>query len=184
MLQLKRDFQNYKVEWNNMQTTSLDYLIPYVRLNIGDTNPAAYRYTDEWITVSLVAAVKTLGAWWRNKYLLTAENLVYRNTEIIEEAADGESVIMSADERPIVLMASIVMLQGSLENSAWNIASWKDAEISYSNLEGGKLRNSNLGRLWDELQYLMLPPTKRLARTRKQSLPGYLNNKYERDTEY
>lgn len=167
-----------------MQTTSLDYLIPYVRLNIGDTNPATYRYTDEWIGIALVAAIKTLGSWWREKYLLTSDNLVYRNTDVIDEVVGDEPVIMSKDERPIVLMASIVMLQGSLENSAWNIASWKDAEISYSNLEGGKLRNTNLERLWDELKYLMLPPTKRLARTRKQSLPGYLNNEYEKTTKY
>jgi hypothetical protein len=38
--------------------------------------------------------------------------------------------------------------------------------------------------LVNELNSLILPPTKRLARTKKLSLPGYLNNSHERDTEY
>jgi hypothetical protein len=155
------------------------YLLPHVRLYIGDINPAAYRYTDAWLMVAIQASVKALGAWWRDRYLLDGSNLVYRNTEIYFEDAEPP-VIMSADERPIVIMAAVIVLQGSLENSAWDLSSWKDNEISYSNLEGGRIRNSNLQRLWDELLYLLLPPTKKLAGTMKGSLPGYIGNDYER----
>jgi len=162
------------------KVSNLGYLIPALRLTIGDTDPAAYRYLDEWLHVALVASVKTLEAWWLDKYLIDTDNNVYRNTECGVPFEQAEPpVILQRDERPIQLMAAILILNGSLENSAWSTYSWKDAEISFSNLEGGRLRNSNLGRLWDELNYLLKPPTKRLAKTQKGSLPGYLNNKWE-----
>jgi hypothetical protein len=66
-----------------------------------------------------------------------------------------------------------------LESSAWSIGSWKDNEISVSSIEQGRLRTGTLRNLWDELNGLLLPPTKRLVRARKGSLPGYLGNDYE-----
>jgi hypothetical protein len=81
-------------------------------------------------------------------------------------------------------MSAITVLSGDLENNAWNISSWKDAEISYSNIESGKVKNDFIKRLWDELMYLLTPPSKKLAGTRKGSLPGYLNNTYEKTTDF
>jgi hypothetical protein len=70
-------------------------------------------------------------------------------------------------------MASLIILGGSLENNAWNIASWKDAEISYSNITGGKIMQDSVQRRWDELNSRLLSPNKRLARPLKGSLPGF-----------
>lgn len=81
-------------------------------------------------------------------------------------------------------MAAIVVLEGSLENSAWNVSIWRDAEISYSSVESGKLRSETLKRLWAELDNLIKSPMKRLAQGKKSSLPGYIDNEYERKTKF
>lgn len=165
---------------DGVKVSNIGYLIPYLRLTMGDTNPTNYRYLDHWLHIALIASVKTLQAWWLDKYLINDSNNIYRNTTtgIPFEQAEPPT-ILQRDERPIVLMAAIIILEGSLENSAWSISSWKDAEISFSNLESGRIRDSNLERLWNELNGLIKPPTKRLARTLKGSLPGYLNNEWE-----
>lgn len=162
--------------------TNLDYLIGYVRVRIGDVDPTRYKYTDEWIRTSLVAAVNTLGLWWNFKYLLDTDYNIYRNPNgyfIFPEDTFG--IIEPADEQTICMMAHYIMLEGSLENSAWDYASWKDYEISFSNLESARTRTANLNRLWNQIMLTIKPPQKRLARPIKGSLPGYLNNPYERN---
>lgn len=161
-----------------MATVSPEYLIPYVRLNLGDTDQATYRYTDTWLSLAIVGSIKALGPWWRDRYLIDTSNLIYRNSTEIFYFAEPP-VIQSSDERPIVLMACLIIGEGSLESNSWNIASWRDNEISFTNLEQGRIKDSNLNRLRDELLYLLKPPTKRLAYSTKQSLPGYKNNEFE-----
>lgn len=160
---------------------NLSYLIPYVRLRIGDTNSATYRYSDEWIVVALTASVQMLGRYLNYRYLLDSTNSVYRNPNetnwIFDEATYG--IIQPGDEQVIVLMATIILLEGSLENSAYNFVSWRDAEISFSNLEQSRARGGIIGRLWDELNSIILSPVKRLAKPIKQSLPGFIENEYE-----
>lgn len=163
--------------------TDLSYLLPYLRLKIGDVVPATYRYLDSWLTTALVLAIKELSRWWNFKYLVDENNVVTRNPALLYEL-EAPPVIQAYDEAPIIIMAALITLEGSLENSAWSTASWKDAEISYSNLEGGRLRDTNLKRLQDELLSLLVPPTKRLARARKGHLPGFKGNGYETNTQY
>jgi len=160
-------------------STNLDYLIPYVRLRLGDTDSTAYRYTDEWVQSGILAAIQSLSMWWNIKYLLDASNNVYRNTYSTFSFSEPP-IVEPQDNQIIVLMATYIILEGSLENSAWNFVSWRDAEISFSNLESSRARNSTLERLWLELTSTMKVPTKRLAKTLKGSLPGYLNNDYEK----
>jgi hypothetical protein len=167
-----------------MATVDISYLLNYLRLYIGDTTPATYRYTDAWLKTALEAAVKFLAAWWNNKYIIDTNYLVSRNTEVTSFLDDEPPVIQADDEWPLVLAAAIITLEGSLESTSWNIASWKDYEISYSNLESGKLKDRRIERMLTDLKDYLLPPTKRLARPIKQSLPGYLNNSYERDGKY
>lgn len=161
--------------------TNLDSLIMYLRLRIGDTNSNAYRYTDDWLRTALVGAVKNLEQWWNFKYLLDANYNIYRNPQIsfiFDEATYG--ILEPGDDFTIVIMAAIVILEGSLENSAWDFVSWSDAEIRYSNLESSRARGSTIDRLWNELLGRLKPPQKRLAVPLKGDLPGYLNNSYER----
>lgn len=165
-----------------METVNPEYLITDLRLRLGDTNPATYRYTDEWLKIALLASIRALGAWWKNKYLVDSDTqLVSRNSSITFEFSEPP-VIEQDDEFPIIIMATIIIMEGSLENASWNLVSWRDNEISFTNLEQGRIKTSSLSRLWDLLLSELTPPTKKLAGTSKQSLQGYkLNINENRD---
>ena len=165
------------------EVTNLDYLIDSLRLHLGDIDSTAYRYTDEWLRTSLVMSIKTLQRWWDYKYLVDTNYDVYRNQHWAYLFPEPP-IIEHGDEEPVILMASLVIKEGSLENNSWNVGSWKDAEIAYSNIEGNKAKLESLQNDWDALTSILKPPTKRLARTIKGSLPGYKGNLYERTTKY
>lgn len=161
-----------------MATTTLNFLITDLRVHLGDADETALRYTDAWLLSALIMSVKALGRWWNFKYLLNSSNEAYRNSNITFLFSEPP-VIEVYDERLIVLMASIIIKEGSLENSSWSVGSWKDAEIAYSNIEGSKAKQESLKKDWAELTSYISSPTRRLATPKKKSLPGYLNNPYE-----
>lgn len=163
--------------------TNLDYLIDSLRLHLGDINFDTYRYTDEWLRTALVLSVKSLMKWWNYKYLLDNDNNVERNSHSTY-LFPSPPIIERGDERAIILMASIIMKEGSLENSSYDMGSWRDAEIAYSNIESSKAKQLSLQKDIEELKSIITPPSRRLAQPVKGSLPGYLNNLYERITEY
>lgn len=164
--------------------TNLDNLIQFVRLRIGDINSSSYRYLDSWIRTALVSAVDLLSKWWNQKYLLDTSFNIYRNPySSFAFPEDIFGVVEPGDKNAIILTACILLLEGSLENSAWDFYSWRDAEISFSNLEQARTRNDILNKLWEELYNILKPPSKRLAHSRKGNLSGYLGNLYERGDE-
>lgn len=145
--------------------TGVEYLIPFLRLKLGDINPLTYRYLDEWLKISLITSVRSLERYWGSKYIVEDSGIVSRNasyTQFEFEEADG--IIQKKDENIIVIKAALIILEGSLENSAWSAGSWRDAEISYSNIEGGRLRTETLRNLKAELDSLIKSPMKRLTR--------------------
>lgn len=163
--------------------TNLDYLIDQLRLWIGDTNPLSQRYSDSWLRTSLVGSVKALRAWWRDKYLIddTTYN-VSRNSGRSYLFEYGEPPIVDhRDEMPIILMASIIIKSGSLQNAAWDLVSWRDFEVSVSSQEVGSTLKISLQRDWDLLKDYLVAPTRHLAGSRKRSLIGYGKNSYERN---
>jgi hypothetical protein len=163
-----------------MATTDLTYLLPRLRLRIGDTDESSYRYIDDWLIVALVGAIESLQRWWNYKYLIDENDLVYRNpncTFVLPEPP----VVERGDTQIIVLMASIVIKSGDMQSLSWNLGSWKDAEISYSNIESGKSKSDSIKRDWEELKSLITPPTRKLSFPVKGHLPGYTDNKYEYD---
>jgi len=91
--------------------TNYDYLIPKLRLHLGDfTEP--YRYTDEWLRTALAGSIDLLGAWWDNKYQLSSDELtVSRNTAVSFTVAEPP-IIVKSDERPIILRAGLIMKSG------------------------------------------------------------------------
>jgi len=163
--------------------TVISDLITPVRTKVGDRS-SPYRCADEWIESAIQVAHLQLQRYIYNKYLLDATPDIVRNTEYspwyYTEAEVG--VIEPQDESLYITMTAIVLVQGDLEANAWNIGSWKDFEISYSNIAAGKHVDANLNRLWGELEALITPPTKRLVTPRKQSLPGFKDNKFETKT--
>ena len=76
-------------------------------------------------------------------------------------------------------MASIILKEGSLESSSWNLGHWKDNEVSYSNVAGGKNKQFSIKADWNELNSILLPPAQRLMGSSKKHLPGYKGNEYE-----
>jgi hypothetical protein len=158
---------------------NIEYLIDPLRLRLGDIVPASYRYLDEWLRVALIQAVKKAGRYWNYKYLVDESNVVSRNPHLSFLLSEPP-IIETPDEDIIVIMAAIIVLEGSLENSAWSAASWRDAEIAVSNLEQFRTRSGTIASLIAELNQLILSPTKRLVWASKQSLPGYKGNTYER----
>ncbi len=85
------------------------------------------------------------------------------------------------DSYIIILMTSVLIKSGDLQNFSWNLGSWRDAEISYSNIEGGKSKSDMIKRDWEELMSLLTPPVKKLSSSYKGHLPGYVGNDYEQD---
>lgn len=143
--------------------SNISYLIPVLRVKLWDVNPAAYRYTDVWLDVALVTAIKSLQRWWRSRYLVNStDTIVSRNTEYVFGFVEPP-VIQSSDERIVILMASIIIKEGSLEASSWNTTSWRDAEYYVSNTEGGRLKEGSLKRDWEELLSLIKSPLKQLS---------------------
>ena len=164
--------------------TNLDYLIDFIRIQIGDMTPP-YRYTDSMLRTTIIISIRTLQRWWNSKYLIDSTTYnVYRNPAAINFLFPEPPIIQDLDQRPIELMTSIIIKTGSLENVSYNIGSWRDYEVSYSNIEGGRLKDSSLKRDWEELNALLTPPSKKLAWPIKGSLPGYKGNAYERDTKF
>lgn len=153
-------------------TTDLDYLIPALRWKLGDIDSSNYRYVDEWLRVSLVSALKSLQRWWGIKYLIDDTTYVVTRYSGSSFTFDEPPVIQQMDENPIVIMAAILTKEGSLENSAWSTGSWRDAEVSVSNIEGSRVRESGLNKLWDELNSYLTPPTKRLTGVVRTGIPG------------
>lgn len=163
-----------------MATTTVTYLLPKLRLHLGDIS-TPYTYLDQWLELSLVASVESLQRWWNYKYLLNTSDEVYRNTKSTLFLFPEPPVIQDSDERPIILMAGIIIKGGDLQNLSWNVGAWRDAEISYSNIEGSRTKRQALQSDWEELKSLLPEPTKRLTFSRKSHLPGYRDNLFEYD---
>jgi hypothetical protein len=145
--------------------TDLTYLIPLLRLKIGDITAASYRYLDEWLEISLNASIRSLERYWGSKYIISDSGTVTRNSSYTQfEFPESEGMIQKKDELIIVIKAALIILEGSLENSAWNTGSWKDAEISYSNIQAGNMRGETIKNLKAELDSILKPPSKRLTK--------------------
>lgn len=142
---------------------NLDYLIPTLRLHLGDTDPASYRYIDGWLRVALVSGVKSMQRWWGDRYLINATTYDVERSTTYTFTYTDPPIIQDPDERPLILMASILVKSGSLESNSWGVGSWKDAEIAVSNIEGSRAKQFGLGMDWEELKLYILPPTKRLS---------------------
>ena len=149
-------------------TTSLDYLIDDLRVHLGDI-AAPYRYEDAHLRHALVMACKTLARKWGYRYSIDGNYVVARNASLSFEHT-SPPVIDQSDERCFILQAAIIVKSATLNDSAWDIASWKDDEVSYSNIAGGKALESSLDRDLAELAALL---KRKLMEARTQSLGGF-----------
>lgn len=162
-----------------MVVTGLDYLIDQLRVHLNDVNPADYEYSTEYLRSALVYGLRALGYRWNHRYLIDGTTyIVSRNTlSSYRFMFTDPPPVQAPDEIIIVLQASIMIKMGRNRASSANVASWRDDEISYSNIASGRAMSEDLQGDIDWLNMLM--PKKRLYGAARQSLPGYTDNAYE-----
>lgn len=172
--------------------SDLDYLLGSLRIHLGDfTSP--YTYSDGFLRKSLVDAFKSLGNRWQRRYNLLVSGYsvvsgfdlgyysVERNLDKYVFQDEEPPIIMLDDERPLVLMAAINIKRGVLQNISLTLGSWRDDEISQSNIESGKALETSLTLDVNELESILPSRAKKLARASKQSLLGFdsIRNTFE-----
>ena len=161
-------------------TTDLDYLIPALRMHLWDvTEP--YTYEDGLLKRCLLESLKILMGRWDSRYLLSYadENWVVTRNPTVTFTEAAPPTVQYMDERPIVLAASIALKSGVIYITSFNTSSWRDEEVSFSNIAGGKMAQDSLERDWIELGRLLPERIHRLAGTAKQSLLGFRKNTNE-----
>lgn len=169
--------------------SDLDYLIGSLRSHLGDiTSP--FLFSDGFLRRNLIDAFKSLRIRWQSRYIITPSGTIgplgyissgvdynyYSVTRDLNKwtfTSPEPPVIQVEDERPVVLQAAIIIKQGKLENKALGFGSWRDDELSYSNLRAGDALESSLQRDKEELESMLPSRANKLARPRKQSLPGF-----------
>lgn len=156
-----------------METTTLAYLIPQLRRQLSDyTEP--YTYSDAVLSGFLLDSIKALGNRWNNKYRVAevdgVSDLVIRNGNTYLFQFSQPPVIQYQDERAVVLQASILIKSSTKWSESGSAVTWKDDEVSYSNLESARQRSSTLQDDIDELNKLF--PIK-LAKTGYGRLYGW-----------
>jgi hypothetical protein len=159
--------------------TNVNYLIERLRLHIGDFD-TPYRYLSEWLETALLVAVELLMPRWNYRYVVDESNQVSRNNNHTY-LFSSPPIIQRGDIWPIVIQASILIKEGSLESSSWNFGAWRDSEIQYSNLEAARSKDTSLRRDIELLEAMLPKRSARLAQPKKGHLPGYLGNIYEHD---
>lgn len=127
-----------------------------------------YKYTDELLLQCLVSAVRLLGRRWNHRYFLV-EGEISRNPEVRFKFPEPP-VIMSGDDAVIIVQAAIILRSAATYDATWDVASWRDDEIAYSNIQGARSRDEALRRDLDLLETLLKA---RLVGGIVQPLPGF-----------
>jgi len=156
-----------------VETTTLAYLLPQLRRQLSDYT-VPYTFDDTLLSGLLLDSVKALGRRWSNRYRIatvdSVADLVVRSDDSSLFEFSEPPVIQSQDERAIVLQASIMVKSSKKWSESGSAMSWRDEEISYSNIESARQRSSTLQDDISELNAMF--PVK-LARTRMGRLYGW-----------
>lgn len=150
--------------------TDLDYLIGDLRLYLGDTDPDTYSYSRETLSDALILAIKALGRRWGRKYKVKPDGTINRNTKRHKYEDSLPPVIQFNDEPPIIVQAAIIIKSAELKDHTWDLQSWRDDEIQYSNLGAGRTARDDLERDKNLLDELL---SGKLYGTSRQALPGF-----------
>lgn len=140
--------------------TNLDYLIPFVRVRMGDISSPP-QYSDPFIRTALVNAIPSLSQKWTWKYFIYTSSL-NRGGNLVETPAgiveltplpneydivrnpaatftmSPPPVIEQNDESIIVLAATILLRRALLASSTSVFTNWSTPDFSYSNVASAK----------------------------------------------
>lgn len=162
--------------------TNVDYLIPTVRMKIGDFDGT--RFSDSIVRTSIITAIKMLQRKWGSRYLVfdqssldpsteapsgyvaafvlgsvqyipsgLMDNDVLRNPSVAFSHGSAP-IISQEDEYAVVLAASITMRRAQLTSSAESFQIWSDGEYSFSNASKARSLGSLLESEERELEQL------------------------------
>ena len=154
------------------KSSNIEDLILPLRVQIGDTDGLP-TFSDEKLHIVLLESVASLMNRWGDKYYITNDGVVKRNNNI-NFTWSSPPEIQHKDRRPIVLQASILIKSGTKFSESGNTVSWRDEEISYSNIESAKQRSSTLDDDVKELEAIL--PSKKLAKPVYGRLYGWKEN--------
>lgn len=121
--------------------SDVTFLLPDLRVYLGDT-VEAYMFSDDLLESSLFTAIKLLGRRWRYRYLLDEDNDITRNDAASFQVSTP--TIEFVDQAALIVQAAIVIKSARAWDSSWDIASWKDDEIAYSNIQGARSRDTSI----------------------------------------
>ena len=116
-------------------SSNLDYLLPALRLQVGD--PAGTTFSDSLLLTGLVNGVKMLASRWNSKYLIDANNDVYRNTAVTFTYT-SPPIVEQQDEIAIILAASILVRRSAITSSSTAFTNWSTPDLSFSNVQSSK----------------------------------------------
>lgn len=148
---------------------NVEYLIPDVRLRIGDLDGT--RYSNTIVRSAIVGGIKYLQARWVNRYMVYTDetlvspqpadvpaNYIYATTPVgnylipsglvpgdiyrnptATFADTSAAVIAQIDETPIIAAAVMVLSRTQLASSAASFVNWSDGEYSYSNVSSSNI---------------------------------------------
>lgn len=159
------------------KTSNLEELIFSLRVQIGDTGTTP-TYSDEELHAFLREAVLALMSRWSDKYYLDSDGVVTRNPDVTFKWS-SPPVIQQSDRRAIVLQSSIMIKGGKKFSESGNVQSWRDEEISYSNIEAARQLSSTVEEDRLELDSILPKPQKKLARPIMDRLYGGLVREWD-----
>lgn len=148
--------------------TSLNYLIPRVKLNFGDL------YSDEIILESLVNAVYYSQKYWNSRYQVFTSGIINQTVPapsgyIAVNSSDGVAIVpedisvndvfrnpyvtfsqdepptvQTVDEEGLVLTAVFLLRRLQVTNSFDAFTSWRTEDVQYSGIAAGNNLNNLL----------------------------------------
>ena len=139
--------------------TNLDYLIPAVRMHVGDLTSTVF--SDSILRTALVYGVQSLGPRWNNRYLIMMSGMMlddhtistpvgnitvdvipneydaFRNT-YQTFASEDPPVLEQTDQTPLLLSAAMLVRRSALTSSMSAFSAWSTPDLSYSNVQSSK----------------------------------------------
>ena len=131
-----------------VSNSNISYLIPPLRLHIGDVNGDTF--SDTILLTALVNGVKMIASRWSNKYQIYASGIdtacigytpnvndVYRGCTFAFTTIPPP-IVEQQDEIAIVLAASILARRSVITSSVTVFNNWSTPDLSFSNVQASK----------------------------------------------
>jgi len=148
--------------------SDLATLVGSLRNYLGDSD-TPYRFDAEELETSLDTALYMLLRRLNFKYTMDTSGTITRTSGATFKV-DSPPVVEFADQAAIIIQAAIITKSASAWDSSWDVASWKDDEISYSNIQGARSKDQSIAT---DLQLLEDVLKRRLLLGRVSQMMGF-----------